>query len=137
MTPSFHTQLKKVAGKMIFPDGATEKRYKAFMAKIPEGEEVKIEVTMTKEDYTLKMVRYCNTLIRLISKETGDDFESTKNLMKCKVGLCINYKVKDEYKEFIISLADLDKEDMLWVITQFESYATEAGVFFGEKWTTT
>lgn len=133
LAQSFQTKLKKVDGKVIFPDSKTESKYKMFLAKLPEGEEVRLEIQRAGEDWTLQQIRYCHLLCRETAKITGETFEEVKKRFKCVLGLCIHYKVGETIKEKIISLVELDKEDMIYLIDQWEHLAEEAGCVIYQK----
>jgi hypothetical protein len=120
MTHSFHTKLKKVDGKMVFPDVLTEEKYKLFMKKVGEGEEVKIEVHEVGAEKTLPQLRMIYGILRNVSKGTGEDFSAVKKRYKEKVGMVINYKVGTEVRELVLSFADLELDDAVYVCNQFQ-----------------
>jgi hypothetical protein len=120
-------ELVKKQGKFINKDS---EMYELFKFQCPEGVVIRAEFSIPGDHWSLNQIRYIHHLFRIASKDTGESFDDVKYRYKCKLGLCVNYRVVDEVKEHIISFTELDKDDMSYCIAEIERFMTEEGIYF-------
>jgi hypothetical protein len=112
----FTSILRKDGGKLIYTSKADETIYKLFLDSLEPGQTVEIFLDANKDDGTLAQLAKIHKCIREIAKETGDNYEDMKLLIKKKSGLCIKKEVDGEVVMICKSLANASKTDLAMVI---------------------
>jgi len=112
----FTSILRKDGGKLIYTSKADETLYKLFLDSLEPGQTVEIFLDANKDDGTLAQLAKIHKCIREIAKETGDNYEDMKLLIKKKSGLCIKKEVDGEVVMICKSFANASKTDLGLVI---------------------
>jgi hypothetical protein len=112
----FTSILRKDGGKLIYTSKADETIYKLFLDSLEPGQTVEIFLDANKDDGTLAQLAKIHKCIREIAKETGDNYEDMKLLIKKKSGLCVKKEVDGEVVMICKSLANASKTDLAMVI---------------------
>ena len=112
----FTTTLKKVEDKMVYVNPADEKIYKLFVDNLMPGQTADVFFDANKDDGTLAQLAKIHKCIREIAKETGNDFEDIKDLIKVKEGFCLKKNVEEEIITKCKSFGKASKEDLGFVI---------------------
>jgi hypothetical protein len=112
----FTSILRKDGGKLIYTSKADETIYKLFLDSLEPGQTVEIFLDANKDDGTLAQLAKIHKCIREIAKETGDNYEDMKLLIKKKSGLCIKKEVDGEVVMICKSFANASKTDLGLVI---------------------
>lgn len=112
----FSTTLKKVEDKLVYSNQADEKLYRLFVDHLIPGQTVDVFFDANKDDGTLAQLAKIHKCIREIAKETGNDFEDIKDLIKVRSGFCFKKNVDGEIITKCKSFSKASKEDLGFVI---------------------
>jgi hypothetical protein len=112
----FTSILRKDGGKLVYTTNADEAIYKLFLDSLEPGQTVEIFLDANKDDGTLAQLAKIHKCIREIAKETGDNYEDMKLLIKKKSGLCVKKDVDGETVMICKSFANASKTDLALVI---------------------
>ena len=112
----FTSTLQKVEDKLVYASVADEKLYKLFVEHLVPGQTVEIFLDANKDDGTLAQLAKIHKCIREIAKETGNDFEDIKDLIKIRSGFCFKKNVDGEIITKCKSFGKASKEDLGFVI---------------------
>ena len=112
----FSTSLQKVDGKMIYVIPADEKLYKLFVDNLVPGQTADVFFDANKDDGTLAQLAKIHKCIREIAKETGNDFEDIKDIIKMRAGFCFEKEVDGKVITKCKSFGKASKEDLGFVI---------------------
>lgn len=112
----FTSILRKDGGKLVYITNADEAIYKLFLDSLEPGQTVEIFLDANKDDGTLAQLAKIHKCIREIAKETGDNYEDMKLLIKKKSGLCVKKDVDGETVMICKSFANASKTDLALVI---------------------
>lgn len=112
----FTSTLQKVEDKLVYASVADEKLYKLFVEHLVPGQTVEIFLDANKDDGTLAQLAKIHKCIREIAKETGNDFEDIKDLIKVRSGFCFKKNVDGEIITKCKSFGKASKEDLGFVI---------------------
>lgn len=112
----FTSILRKDGGKLIYTTKSDEAIYKLFLDSLEPGQTVEIFLDANKDDGTLAQLAKIHKCIREIAKETGDNYEDMKLLIKKKSGLCVKKNVDGETIMICKSFANASKTDLALVI---------------------
>jgi len=112
----FTSILRKDGGKLVYITNADEAIYKLFLDSLEPGQTVEIFLDANKDDGTLAQLAKIHKCIREIAKETGDNYEDMKLLIKKKSGMCIKKNVDGETVMVCKSFANASKTDLALVI---------------------
>jgi hypothetical protein len=112
----FTSILKKSGGKLVYVNKADEQVYKLFVESLGNDQVVEIFFDANKDDGSLAQLAKIHKCIREIAKETGDNYEDMKLLIKKKSGLCIKKEVDGEVVMVCKSFANASKTDLALVI---------------------
>ena len=124
----FTSILRKDGGKLIYTSKADETIYKLFLDSLEPGQTVEIFLDANKDDGTLAQLAKIHKCIREIAKETGDNYEDMKLLIKKKSGLCVKKEVDGETVMICKSLANASKTDLAMVIETIIEIGDMVGV---------
>lgn len=115
-----HTIKKNPEGKWIKnPQQLME--IKEFLKNLPPGTEINIFYETPSEKKTLAQLRYIHSIINEISINTGQPFDTIKDIIKYKTGI---KQEDDTYKSF----ADYTKDEMIHAIYEAIELANFVGV---------
>lgn len=112
----FSTTLKKVEDRLVYTSEADAKLYKLFVDNLIPGQTVDIFFDANKDDGTLAQLAKIHKCIREIAKETGNDFEDIKDLIKMRSGFCFEKEVDGKIITKCKSFSKASKEDLSFVI---------------------
>ena len=112
----FSSSLKKDVDKLIYEHAADEKIYKLFVDNLVQGQTVDVFFDANKDDGTLAQLAKIHKCIREIAKETGNDFEDIKDLIKVRSGFCFEKEVDGKIITKCKCFAKSSKEDLGFVI---------------------
>ena len=112
----FTSVLKKSRGKLIYVNKSDQNVYKLFVDSLADDQVVEIFFDANKDDGSLAQLAKIHKCIREIAKETGDNYEDMKLLIKKKSGLCIKKNVDGEVVMVCKSFANASKTDLALVI---------------------
>ena len=112
----FTSILRKDGSKLVYTTNADEAIYKLFLDSLEPGQTVEIFLDANKDDGTLAQLAKIHKCIREIAKETGDNYEDMKLLIKKKSGLCVKKDVDGETVMICKSFANASKTDLALVI---------------------
>jgi hypothetical protein len=124
----FTSILRKDGGKLIYTSKADETIYKLFLDSLEPGQTVEIFLDANKDDGTLAQLAKIHKCIREIAKETGDNYEDMKLLIKKKSGLCVKKDVDGETVMICKSFANASKTDLAMVIETIIEIGDMVGV---------
>lgn len=124
----FTSILRKDGGKLIYTSKADETIYKLFLDSLEPGQTVEIFLDANKDDGTLAQLAKIHKCIREIAKETGDNYEDMKLLIKKKSGLCVKKDVDGETVMICKSFANASKTDLALVIETIIEIGDMVGV---------
>jgi hypothetical protein len=124
----FTSVLKKSGGKLIYVNKADEQVYKLFVESLGNDQVVEIFFDANKDDGSLAQLAKIHKCIREIAKETGDNYEDMKLLIKKKSGLCIKKEVDGEVVMVCKSFANASKSDLAMVIETIVQIGDLVGV---------
>jgi hypothetical protein len=124
----FTSILRKDGGKLIYTSKADETIYKLFLDSLEPGQTVEIFLDANKDDGTLAQLAKIHKCIREIAKETGDNYEDMKLLIKKKSGLCVKKEVDGETVMICKSFANASKTDLAMVIETIIEIGDMVGV---------
>jgi hypothetical protein len=124
----FSTTLKKVGDKLVYTNEADAKIYKLFTDNLVPGQTVDVFFDANKDDGSLAQLAKIHKCIREIAKETGDNYEDMKLLIKKKSGLCIKKEVDGEVVMVCKSFANASKTDLAMVIETIVQIGDLVGV---------
>lgn len=111
-----HTQLKKVGDKLIYAKAADDLLYKKFVESLEENQEVDVFFEGIVDSGTLAQLAKIHKCVREIAKETGNDFEDIKDIIKMRAGFCFEKEVDGKVITKCKSFAKASKEDLGFVI---------------------
>lgn len=112
----FTSTLQKSNNKLIYVKPADDTIYKIFVESLVEGQTVEIFLDANKDDGTLSQLAKIHKCIREIAKETGNEFEDVKDLIKIRSGFCFEKEVDGKIITKCKSFAKASKEDLAFVI---------------------
>jgi hypothetical protein len=112
----FTSTLQRVGDRLVYASATDEKIYKLFVENLAEGQTVEVFFDANKDDGTLAQLAKIHKCIREIAKETGNDFEDIKDLIKVRSGFCFKKNVDGEIITKCKSFAKASKEDLGFVI---------------------
>ena len=112
----FSSSLKKDGDKLVYEHGADEKIYKLFVDNLAQGQTVDVFFDANKDDGTLAQLAKIHKCIREIAKETGNDFEDIKDIIKMRSGFCFEKEVEGKIITKCKSFGKASKEDLGFVI---------------------
>ena len=112
----FTSTLQKVEDKLVYASVADERLYKLFVEHLVPGQTVEVFFDANKDDGTLAQLAKIHKCIREIAKETGNDFEDIKDLIKVRSGFCFKKNVDGEIITKCKSFGKASKEDLGFVI---------------------
>ena len=112
----FTSVLKKSGGKLIYVNKSDDNVYKLFVDRLADDQVVVIFFDANKDDGSLAQLAKIHKCIREIAKETGDNYEDMKLLIKKKSGMCIKKNVDGETVMVCKSFANASKTDLALVI---------------------
>jgi hypothetical protein len=124
----FTSILKKSGGKLVYVNKADEQVYKLFVESLGNDQVVEIFFDANKDDGSLAQLAKIHKCIREIAKETGDNYEDMKLLIKKKSGLCIKKEVDGEVVMVCKSFANASKSDLAMVIETIVQIGDLVGV---------
>lgn len=124
----FTSILRKDGGKLVYTTNADEAIYKLFLDSLEPGQTVEIFLDANKDDGTLAQLAKIHKCIREIAKETGDNYEDMKLLIKKKSGLCVKKDVDGETVMICKSFANASKTDLALVIETIIEIGDMVGV---------
>jgi len=112
----FSTTLQRVGDKLVYQNSADEKMYKLFVDNLEQGQTADVFFDANKDDGTLAQLAKIHKCIREIAKETGNDFEDIKDLIKVRAGFCFKKNIDGEIITKCKSFGKASKEDLGFVI---------------------
>lgn len=112
----FSSSLKKDVDKLVYEHAADEKIYKLFVDNLVQGQTVDVFFDANKDDGTLAQLAKIHKCIREIAKETGNDFEDIKDIIKVRSGFCFEKEVDGKIITKCKSFGKASKEDLGFVI---------------------
>jgi hypothetical protein len=112
----FTSTLQRVGDRLVYASATDEKIYKLFVDNLAEGQTVEVFFDANKDDGTLAQLAKIHKCIREIAKETGNDFEDIKDLIKVRSGFCFKKNIDGEIITKCKSFAKASKEDLGFVI---------------------
>ena len=124
----FTSVLKKSGGKLIYVNKSDQNVYKLFVDSLADDQVVEIFFDANKDDGSLAQLAKIHKCIREIAKETGDNYEDMKLLIKKKSGLCIKKEVDGEVVMVCKSFANASKTDLAMVIETIVQIGDLVGV---------
>jgi hypothetical protein len=124
----FTSVLKKSGGKLIYVNKSDQNVYKLFVDSLADDQVVEIFFDANKDDGSLAQLAKIHKCIREIAKETGDNYEDMKLLIKKKSGLCIKKEVDGEVVMVCKSFANASKTDLALVIETIVQIGDLVGV---------
>lgn len=124
----FTSILRKDGGKLVYTTNADEAIYKLFLDSLEPGQTVEIFLDANKDDGTLAQLAKIHKCIREIAKETGDNYEDMKLLIKKKSGLCVKKDVDGETVMICKSFANASRTDLALVIETIIEIGDMVGV---------
>ena len=86
-------------------------REDTFIKSLSEGDRVEVTFQVVVDDHSYGQLSKLHVCIRELAKETGDEFEVMKKLVKSRAGLQIDIE-QDKYKSF----ANCSKEELSMAI---------------------
>jgi hypothetical protein len=124
----FTSVLKKSGGKLIYVNKSDQNVYKLFVDSLADDQVVEIFFDANKDDGSLAQLAKIHKCIREIAKETGDNYEDMKLLIKKKSGMCIKKEVDGEVVMVCKSFANASKTDLALVIETIVQIGDLVGV---------
>jgi hypothetical protein len=124
----FTSVLKKSGGKLIYVNTSDQNVYKLFVDSLADDQVVEIFFDANKDDGSLAQLAKIHKCIREIAKETGDNYEDMKLLIKKKSGMCIKKEVDGEVVMVCKSFANASKTDLALVIETIVQIGDLVGV---------
>lgn len=112
----FSSMFIKTGGKLVYTQSTDEKIYKLFVDNLVEGQTVEVFFDANKDDGTLAQLAKIHKCVREIAKETGNDFEDIKDIIKMRAGFCFEKEVDGKVITKCKSFAKASKEDLGFVI---------------------
>lgn len=112
----FSTTLKKVEDRLVYSNEADAKLYKLFVEHLSPDQTVDVFFDANKDDGTLAQLAKIHKCIREIAKETGNDFEDIKDIIKIRSGFCFEKEVDGKLITKCKSFSKASKEDLGFVI---------------------
>lgn len=112
----FSSMFIKKHGKLVYTKDSDEKLYKLFVENLVEDQTVEVFFDANKDDGTLAQLAKIHKCIREIAKETGNDFEDIKDIIKMRSGFCFEKEVDGKVITKCKSFAKASKEDLGFVI---------------------
>lgn len=122
------TLIKSDEGKMVYVTGADEKLYKLFVDGLAPGQSAEVFFDANKDDGTLAQLAKIHKCIREIAKETGNDFEDIKDLIKVRSGFCFKKNIDGEIITKCKSFGKASKEDLAFVIEALVKLGDMCGI---------
>ena len=108
--------LKKDGDRLVYLNTADEKIFKLFKDSLDQGQLVDVFFDAQTDDGSLPQIAKIYKCIREIAKETGEDFEDMKLLVKKKAGLCMKKEVEGEVLMYCKSFGKASKDELSMVI---------------------
>jgi len=124
----FSSMFIKTGGKLVYTQSTDEKIYKLFVDNLVEGQTVEVFFDANKDDGTLAQLAKIHKCIREIAKETGNDFEDIKDIIKMRAGFCFEKEVDGKVITKCKSFAKASKEDLGFVIEALIKLGNLVGV---------
>lgn len=112
----FSGTLKREGDKLIHVNNADHKVYKLFVDALQQGQYVDVFMDAQTDDGSLAQLAKIYKCIREIAKETGDDFEDMKLLIKKRAGLCMKKDIEGETIMYCKSFGKASKDELSMVI---------------------
>ena len=112
----FNAVLVKQDGKLIHRNQIDHAVYKAFMARLEEGQMVEIFLDANKDDGTLAQLAKAHKCIRELAMTLGYSFEDMKFEIKHKAGLCVKKEIEGEMFMVCKSFSRCSKDELSLVI---------------------
>lgn len=112
----FSSMFIKTGGKLVYTQSTDEKIYKLFVDNLVEGQTVEVFFDANKDSGTLAQLAKIHKCVREIAKETGNDFEDIKDIIKMRAGFCFEKEVDGKVITKCKSFAKASKEDLGFVI---------------------
>ncbi len=112
----FSGTLKKEGDKLIYVKNSDQQIYKLFVEHLEQGQLVDIFMDAQTDDGSLAQIAKIYKCIRELAKETGDDFEDMKLLVKKKSGLCMKKEIDGEVIMYCKSFGKASKNELSMVI---------------------
>lgn len=112
----FSGSLKKEGDRLVYLNTADQKLYDLFKNSLDQGQIVDVFMDAQTDDGSLPQLAKIYKCIREIAKETGDDFEDMKLLVKKKAGLCMKKEVEGETIMYCKSFGKASKDELSMVI---------------------
>lgn len=122
----FTGKLKKQDGKLVYIGHSDEVKFKAFLKKLNEGDQVEVFMDFLNDDGSLAQLAKLHAMIRDLANFTGNSGAGMKLLIKQEAGLCF---VKDN--ELVCkSFGDCSKDELGLAIQACSTIAYRVGLNF-------
>lgn len=112
----FSGTLKKEGDKLIYVKNSDQQIYKLFVEHLEQGQLVDVFMDAQTDDGSLAQLAKIYKCIRELAKETGDEFEDMKLLIKKKAGLCMKKDIDGEVIMYCKSFGKASKDELCMVI---------------------
>lgn len=112
----FSGKLTKSGDRLIYNINSQEKQYKEFVKSLEEGQIIEIFMDANCDNGSLAQIAKIYKCIRELSKETGDNFEDMKLIVKNRSGFCVKVDILGEKYIHCKSFGDASVEDLGLVI---------------------
>lgn len=112
----FSGTLKKESDKLIYVKNSDQQIYKLFVEHLEQGQLVDVFMDAQTDDGSLAQLAKIYKCIRELAKETGDEFEDMKLLIKKKAGLCMKKDIDGEVIMYCKSFGKASKDELCMVI---------------------
>lgn len=126
----FSGTLKKEGDKLIYVKNSDQQIYKLFVEHLEQGQLVDVFMDAQTDDGSLAQLAKIYKCIRELAKETGDDFEDMKLLIKKKAGLCMKKDIDGEVIMYCKSFGKASKDELSMVIDTIIKIGDLVGINF-------
>tara|TARA_B100001287_G_C22533373_1_gene458483 strand:+ start:109 stop:480 length:372 start_codon:yes stop_codon:yes gene_type:complete len=103
-------KMTKHNGKIIYKNDSDKLRYRLFVDKLKEGQDLEFFVDVVSKKASTAQITKVHTCIRLLAGEAGYTFDEMKSIVKEKAGLYI------EGEEDLKSFAHCSKDEITMAI---------------------
>jgi hypothetical protein len=103
-------KMTKSNGKIIYKSDSDKLKYKLFVDKLNEGQDLEFFVDVVSKKASIPQITKVHTCIRILAGEAGYTFDEMKSIVKEKAGLYI------EGEEDLKSFAHCSKDEITMAI---------------------
>ena len=82
-------KMTKSNGKIIYKNASDKLKYKLFVDKIKEGQDLEFFIDVISKKASIPQITKVHTCIRILAGESGYTFDEMKSIVKEKAGLYI------------------------------------------------